>query len=449
MSATLRLSRRELLRGTLGGAAVTLALPWLECFLDANGTAQAASGAALPPCFGTWFYGLGLTPGHWVPETTGKAYVLPEHLAALAPVQAKLNLFSGMQVFLDGKANQNHYSGAQCQMTGMVTRTGSEYSVSFDQLIADAIGQHTRFRSLEVDCSGDRKASWSARGANGMNPSEISPLALYTRLFGPEFKDPNAAHFTPDPDVMLRHSVLSGVTEQRQAWMAKVSSSDRARLDEYFSSLRDLERKLALELQQPAPLPACTRPQPPAAPESLGPLVEQTGATNRLFAQLIGHALACGQTQVFNVTMANSFSPLRKRGETTGYHQLTHEEPIDAALGYQPKCKWLGEQHMGFLRDFLQVLDSIREADGTVLDRTIVFGFTDHGEARLHSMKNYPVFTAGGGAGRMKTGYHLAAQGDAVTRVGLTLLQALGIPDSGRWGSESNQVSRPFSEVLT
>ena len=65
-------------------------------------------------------------------------------------------------------------------------------------------------------------ATWSARGANGMNPSEISPIALYTRIFGPEFKDPNAAHFVPDPDVMLRHSVLSGVTEQREAWMRKV-----------------------------------------------------------------------------------------------------------------------------------------------------------------------------------------------------------------------------------
>ena len=450
MSATHRLSRRKVLRGTLGGVAVTVALPWLECFLNANGTAAAATGEALPPCFGTWFYGLGLTPRHWVPETTGNQYTLPEHIAVLEPVRSKLNLFSGMQVFLDGKANQNHYSGSQCQMTGMVTRTGSEYSISFDQLIADAIGQRTRFRSIEVDCSGDRKATWSARGANGMNPSEISPLALYTRIFGPEFKDPNAAQFVPDADVMLRHSVLSGVTEQRQSWMAKVSSTDRARLDEYFSSLRGLEQKLAVELEKPVPLPACSVPQQPVASvsENLGPLVEQTGATNRLFAQLLAHALSCGQTQVFNVTMANSFSPLRKRGETTGYHQLTHEEPIDAALSYQPKCKWLGEQHMSFLRDFLQTLDSIREADGTLLDRTIVFGFTDHGEARLHSMKNYPIFTAGSGGGRMKTGYHLSAQGDSVTRVGLTIMQALAIPNSGRWGTESNQVSRPFTEVL-
>ncbi len=450
MNAIRKLNRRQLMRGMLGGSAVTVALPLLECFLNDNGSAYAATGAALPPCFGTWFFGLGLTPGHWVPKETGNRYTLPEHLGALAPVQAKFNLFSGMQVFLDGKANQNHYSGAQCQMTGMVTRTGSEYSISFDQLIADAIGQRCRFRSLEVDCSGDRKATWSARGSNGMNPSEISPLALYMRIFGPEFRDPNAANFVPDPDVMLRHSVLSGVTDQRQDWMRRISATDRTRLDEYFSSVRDLEQKLGVELQKPSPLPACSVPRQPvrAVSENLGPLVEQTESTNRLFAQLLAHALSCGQTQVFNVTMANSFSPLRKAGETTGYHQLTHEEPIDAQLGYQPKCKWLAEQHMRFLRDFLQTLDSIKEGDGTLLDRTVVFGFTDHGEARLHSMKNYPIFTAGSGGGRMRTGYHLAAQGDAVTRVGLTIMQALAIPSSGSWGTETNHVTRPFSEVL-
>lgn len=97
----------------------------------------------------------------------------------------------------------------------------------------------------------------------------------------------------------------------------------------------------------------------------------------------------------------------------------------------------------------MQTLDSIREGDGTLLDRTIVFGFTDHGEARLHSMKNYMVFTAGSGGGRMKTGYHLSAEGDAATRVGLTVMQALNVPNSGAWGTETNHVTRPFSEVMT
>src|SRR5579872_5758670 len=269
MSVIERLSRRQVMRGMLGGTAITVALPLLECFLNENGTAYAATGKALNPCFGSWFFALGLTPKLWVPTQTGDKYTLPDHIKMLEPIQAKINLYSGMQVFLDGKANQNHYSGAQCHMTGIVTRTGSEYNTSLDTIIGNQIGQRTRFRSLEVDCAGDRKATWSARSSNGMNPAEISPLALYARIFGPEFKDPNAANFVPDPDVMLRHSVLSGVTEQRQSWMARVSSTDRTRLDEYFSSLRDLEQKLAVELEKPVPLPACSRPTQPPSSENL------------------------------------------------------------------------------------------------------------------------------------------------------------------------------------
>ncbi len=102
---------------------------------------------------------------------------------------------------------------------------------------------------------------------------------------------------------------------------------------------------------------------------------------------------------------------------------------------------------MGYFLDLVQTLDSIREGEGTLLDRTIVYAFTDHGEARLHSMKHYPIFTAGSGGGRMKTGYHVQADGDTVTRVGFTIQQAFGVAASS-WGTESNQASRPFTEVL-
>ena len=450
MNATREIGRRTVLRGMLqGGAAVSIGLPVLECFLNTSGTAYAASAGApaapLPPCFGTWFWGLGLTPNHWEPATTGPDYELPEHLAGLQPIKSKVNLFSGMQVFLDGKVNQNHYSGAQGQATGMVSRNGSDYSTSIDTIIGEQIGRGTRFRSLEVTCDGDSSASWSARGSSGLNPSETSPLAVYARLFGDGFQDPNVADFKPDPAVMVRHSVLSAVSEQRKKLLSAVSASDRARLDEYFSSVRDLERKLAFELDRPAPLPACTVPESGA--EEIGSLVEQVERTHRQFAQLLAHAMACGQTRIFNLTMGSAFSRLRRPGEVNAYHALTHEEPIDRELGYQPTCKWLGERMMDFFRELVQTLDGIQEGDGTLLDRTVVFAFTDHGEARMHSMKRYPILTAGSGGGRMKTGLHVAAEGDAATRVGFTIQQALGVVN-GQWGTESNQVSRPFSEVL-
>ena len=439
-----KFTRRSLLRGAIQGSTVVMGLPMLESFLNSNGTAFA-DGTELPPCFGSWFFGLGLTPGRWEPEVIGSSYELPEHVAALQPIKEKLNIFSGLQIFLDGKVNQNHISGAQGQMTGVVTRSAADYDESFDAVIDKQFGANARFRTLEVACDGNASSGWTARGKNGKTPCQISPLELYRRIYGDGFIDPNQADFAPNPEVMVRHSVLSAVTEQRQKLMNSVSSDDRSRLDEYFSSLRDVEQKLAFELERPAPLPACSIPSMDV--EEIGTMVAQVQHTHKQFATLLSHALACGQTRIFHVTLGNAFSTLRLPGEPSAYHALTHEEPIDPELGYQPKCKVIGEQCMGFFVELLQALDSIQEGEGTLLDRSLVYAFTDHGEARLHSMKNLPVFTAGSAGGRLKTGLHISAEGDAATRVGFTIQKALGVV-TNKWGVESNEVSTPFSEVL-
>ena len=444
ISKNRKFNRRSLLRGAIQGSAVVMGLPILQSFLNDNGTAFA-DGTELPPCFGSWFFGLGLTPGRWEPEVIGSNYELPEHIAALQPIREKLNIFSGLQVFLDGKVNQNHISGAQGQMTGIVTKSAADYDESFDAIIDKQFGANVRFRTLEVACDGNASSGWTARGKNGKTPCQISPLELYRRIYGEGFIDPNQAEFTPDPEVMVRHSVLSAVTEQRQKLMTTVSSDDRSRLDEYFTSLRDVEQKLAFELERPAPLPACSIPL--IGDEEIGTMVAQVQNTHKQFVTLLSHALACGQTRIFPVTLGNAFSTLRLPGEPSAYHALTHEEPIDPELGYQPKCKIIGEQCMGFFVELLQAMDSIQEGEGTLLDRSVVYAFTDHGEARLHSMKSLPVFTAGSAGGRLNTGLHVSAEGDAATRVGFTIQKALGVV-SNRWGTESNEVTTPFSEVL-
>jgi len=446
MSVVDRLSRRHVLRGMLGGTAITVGLPVLECMLNTNGTAYAATGQALPPCFGTWFWGLGLAQGHWEPKETGNKYQMRDHLKCLEPVKSKINIYSGMQIFLDGKINQNHYSGAQGQATGMVSKTGSEYTTSIDTIIGDHIGKGTRFRSIEVGNDGDRKSTWSARGQNGLNPAEISPVALYSRIFGSSFVDPNAASFTPDPNVMVRHSVLSAVSDYRNQLMQEVSATDKARLDEYFTSVRDLEQKLAVELEKPAALPGCKVPDQ-IQEEDVGALVDQARGNHRLFAKLITHAMSCGQTRIFNVSMGQGLGSLRKAGDILTYHSLTHEEPVDPQLGYQVKCKEIAEQLMDSFRELVQGLDAIKEGDGTLLDRTVVFAFTDHGEPRVHSMQKYPIFTAGSGGGRLKTGYHINAEGDTATRVGFTIQRALGVA-TGSWGTESNRATKTFSEIM-
>src|SRR5206468_3323935 len=102
-----RLSRRQVLRGTVAGSAVTVALPFLNCFLNGNGTALA-NGAPLPTRFASWSWGLGFSPGQWEPKKAGALHDQPlgPELAALEPVKDKINVFTRFKLSLDGKLNQ-------------------------------------------------------------------------------------------------------------------------------------------------------------------------------------------------------------------------------------------------------------------------------------------------------------------------------------------------------
>jgi hypothetical protein len=426
---------------------VTVGLPFLDCFLNENGTALAATGAPLPTCFGTWFWGCGYTPGRWEPSAVGKIDALPQELKILEPFKSRLNVFSGMKVHLDGRPSAPHQTGMAAIVTGTVPRPGERVShPSLDNLVADTIGTRTRFRSLEVAATGAANHSLSRRSANAINPAEVSPLALYTRIFGPDFRDPNAADFVPDPRTMLRKSVLSAVTDERRALLGEVGSSARSRLEEYFTSVRELEQQLDLELQKPAALPACSVPQNRQEAE-LGTVIDSVTTNHRLFAQLIAHALACGQTRVANVVFCDSSSSLRRPGSSMTHHILTHEEGIDQNLGCQPQVAWFVERCMDGFRDMLSALDSVREADGTLLDRVLFFAASDTGYARIHSVENMPMMTAGLAGGRIRAGLHVQAKGDPGTRVGLTVQQAMGVPISS-WGTDSMATSKTITEVL-
>lgn len=437
-----KVERRRFLRGMLGGAAISVGLPYLDCFLNNNGDALA-NGQALPNCFGTWFQGLGFAEGFWEPKIIGANYEFGPHLQALTPWRDKINIFTGMKVFLDGHPLQVHRPGPQVSFQGGIPNGPEQPSI--DQLVADVIGTRTRYRSIEVSCH-NSTASFSRRSAASINPSEPSPVALYTRIFGPDFQDPNSAEFTPDPDVMVRRSVLSMVADERATLTKSLGASDRARMDEYFTSLRELEQQLELQLQKPAPLAACTVPGKPDEIQ-VGTVVDQALQTNKLFSGLLAHALACGQTNVINVEFGGTASDLRQPGNPQTFHIYSHEEAIDPKLGYQPVVAWFQQQCMDGFATTLKVLDSIKEGDGTLLDRTLLYYSTDHGVARVHGLDNMPMMTAGRVGKRLKTGMHLRATGDTVTRVGLTIQQAFGVPVSA-WGSESNRTSKPFTELL-
>jgi hypothetical protein len=437
-------SRRNVLRGMMGGAAVSVGLPFLDCFLNTNGTALA-SGAPLPVVFGTWFWGCGLNPGRWEPKTVGANYDMNIETQPLQPFKDRINVVSGMKVFLDGKGAKPHFTGEMAILTGDVPRETPNFA-SLDSIIADQIGTRTRFRSLEVTGTGKPTDSLSRRSASVLNPAEISPAALYTRVFGPDFKDPNAADFKPDPKVMVRRSVLSGVTDQRAALLQQVGASDRTRLDEYFTALRELEQQLDLQLQKPAPLEACSKSEQPTDAE-VGTIIDNVQANHKLFAQVLAHAIACDQTHVMNVVFGEATSPLRRPGSAMTHHILTHEEPMDNKLGYQPQATYFMGKIMESLAMYLATFDSIKEGDHTLLDRMMLLAHSETGFAKIHALENIPMFVCGRAGGKIKTGIHVKAEGEPVTRVGFTLQQALGVPVEN-WGTMSLNTSKPVSEIM-
>ena len=438
-------TRRRVLRGVLAGSAVTVGLPILDCVLNESGTAYADTGTALPTRFASWFWPLGVGEEDWRPKGSGKDFEWPWRFDPIKSFRAKTNLFSGSRVNLDGAANQTHFTGVQGYYTGKVTSSG-DYFNSTDAVIANTIGARSRFRSLSVACDGDAKASWTAF-SGGKVPDEVSPAALYKRIFGPEFADPNAATFVPDAETMARRSVLSGISEERKALEQGLGAADRQKLEYYFTSLRALEQKLDIQLQKPARLEACTKPEPNEDDGHALGLISETKTRHDLFCDIFAHALACDQTRVVSIDITQGMTGLRRDGDPTSHHSYTHEEPIDEKLGYQPKVATFQQEYFRWLNTFAARLDAIKEGDGSLLDHMILFGHTCHGAPRLHSLLNYPCVTMGSGNGRLKTGMHVATPGDVATRVTLTMQLAMGVPVS-TWGTGSNRVTSPISGVL-
>jgi hypothetical protein len=134
-------------------------------------------------------------------------------------------------------------------------------------------------------------------------------------------------------------------------------------------------------------------------------------------------------------------------GNSKIYHQITHDEPTDAQLGFQPETSKLASQVMKGLGTFLAELDAIKEGAGTLLDNSLVMAFSDTGYAKIHAIENIPMFLAGRAGGRHKAGQHIAGKGDAVTRVSLTAMQLAGAP-VGEFGTGSMKTSNPIRDVI-
>jgi hypothetical protein len=441
------LNRRRVLRGMVGGGAVTVGLPLLNCFLNGNGTALAM-GQPLPVRFGTWMWGLGMTKSVFQPKKYGTGYDLPEEIAALKDVRDHINLFTNVTAFRDTMENLCHYTGWVIMRTGIAPENqGHRPGETIDVTVANTLGRTTRFKSLTATATGDVRSSFSYENQNAPNSPEASALNFYTRIFGPDFPDPNAPTFTPNPRIMVRKSVLSGVMDDVKRLNARVGAEDRQRLDEYFTSLRHLEQQFDVQLTKPEPLAACKPPVALKGEPSRGNDSELTAERHKLMTDLMIMAVACDQTRVFNMFYSNASANTTKAGYEKPHHTTTHEERVDDALGYQPNCSWFVRRAMESWAYFVSALAGIKEGDGHLIDNVLVYGTTDHGYARVHSLDNMPAFTAGRAGGKVRTGQHIDLGGTAGTRIGLTAMKVVGV-DINTWGANSNTTSKTVGEML-
>ncbi len=441
-----KLSRRRVLKGMLNGSVVSIALPFLDCFLNESGTALA-SGVPIPQRFGTWSWGLGMSEAIFVPKKTGANFDLPPEIASLAPVQKHINLYTNFHVFKDAAPNLCHHSGWVILRSGIAPMTSANRpGETIDVTVSRKIGNATRFRSLSATATGDVRNSFSYENGNSVNVPEWSPLRFYQRLFGTDFQDPNASEFTPDPRVMVRKSSLSTVLEETRKLNKELGTEDRARLDQYFTGLRDLERRFDLQLTKPDPREACiVTDKPEDLPSGLDAYL--VAKRHRMMTDLMLMAVACDQTRVTNMFYASAFSATTKPGYDKPHHTATHEEAVDEELQCQPNVSWYVRRAMDEWAYYVEAMANFREGDGTLLDNSLIYATTDQSFAKIHGIEGIPMFSAGTAGGRVKTGLHIDGGGSPGCRLGYTAMKLMGV-DVPSWGDKSNNTSKEIGEIL-
>ncbi len=440
------LSRRTILRGLLAGGAVAIGVPALEIFLSPNGDAYA-DGGGFPKRFGWWFFGNGVHADKWVPAQGGADWQLSPQLAPLAPVKGDITVVSGLKVSLPnsvphGSGPAGILYGGPLKTVGDSFDNSSFGAATLDQVIAQAIGNDTRFRSLEVAVERTEESlSYAAPGAP--NPVEHDPAALFTRLFGPGFVEPGAKPIV-DPKLGLRRSVLDAIGEDASALEKRLGASDKARIQQHFDNIRALEKQIAKLEQDPPNLASCHKPGAPLAdyPDQDGR--PQMSAIHRIMADMLAMALACDSTRVFSLLFSKPVSNVLYPGAPSGHHQLTHDEPGD-----QPEVNKIILQIVAELAYFIGALKKVPEGDATLLDHMVLLGYTDTSFGKSHAIDNYPLLVAGGCSGALKKGYHYKSPAaENASKLGFTLLRAMGVPVT-KFGSDAGLVTEGLPGIET
>jgi hypothetical protein len=390
-------SRRAFLRG----AGVVLGLPLLDSLLP---TGTAATPPASPRRMVAIETNMGILPRYFFPKKSGRDYDSTPYLDKLAAFKKKFTVFSGVS----HPGVTGGHAAEKCFLTGTPhpERGGFRNWISLDQFAAERVGNHTRFPSLVLAMSNENNQTLSFTRSGAPIPAERSPNKLFKKLFMQGKPEEVAAAVEA-----LRNdqSTLDFVADESRRLNKKLSAPDRTRLDEYFTSVRELEKRFKdSEAWEHRPKPKVSA-KPPTDIDDQREFVQKT----RLMFDVMKLALETDSTRIISLFI-----------DTTVIHNITHH-------GNRPDVLSQLKAHEGgqfaALADFLKALDTTKERGSNLLDQTMVLYGTCMGSANSHANTNLPALLAGGG---FKHGQHLAfdtKNNYPLTNLFVSMLQRLGI----------------------
>lgn len=409
---TMKLHRRRILRGT----GIAVALPFLECV----SRAMADGKESVPRRMLLISNNLGILPGPFFPTSAGTEYTLSPYLQDLVEFRDDFTVISG----LSHPAVEGGHSTENCFLTGAKhpTSSGFRNSISVDQFAAEQLGRNTRFPTLNLGVNIDkanRSLAWTRDGV--LLPAEDSPARLFQQLFLEGSKN--------DIDRRLqklkrRGSILDALSDSTAQLGTRPGPGDRARLDQYFTSIRELEQRLhaAGEWEQ--------RPRPKVDREAPTDITDRSlffARTEQMLTMAM-LALQTDSTRIVTLMLDAFATPVfqldKEEKSSTGYHSLSHHGMRPAMLAQLDKAD---RQQMRLLKDALTRLADVTTSSGRLLDSTMVLYGSNMGDANRHTNTNLPILLAGGG---FQHGRHLEFDRDRNTPLSnlfVSLLQRMGI----------------------
>lgn len=406
-----KLDRRYFLRAS----GVALSLPMLEAMLPSAVRAGFAASPEVPRRMFCICTNMGMMPQFFWPEGEGTDYRPSEYLKLIDQYRDDYTVFSGVShPDVDGG---HHAEISYLTAAPHPSATGFKNSISLDQYAAERVGIRTRFPYLSL-CVGaeNNSLSWTAAGVR--IPSESKPSELFKKLFvqgSPQEVEAQVQRLRDG------RSVLDVLGERAKRLERKLGSNDRQKLDQYFTSVRELEERLQkTEAWEKRPKPTVEM-APPTDIQAREELV----ARSRLMFRMARLALETDSTRIIALTIDQNSNPkVNLPGVTQPHHSLTHHGNREESV---EQLKIIESAQTEVFGELLGDLKTVQEDGETLLDRTMVLYGSNLGNANSHDNKNMPIILAGGG---FKHGRHLAfdrKHNYPLPNLYVSMLQRLGI----------------------